>query len=151
MNKGMLGYLLIFGLLIAASLVFANTDQITPTIAQAQAEISMGPGTVQAVKKGASWIMTLLTGATFAGIAAAVFSEVRKVYKTWMRNSQTRRWQGGPNAQFKQSTPAQPKLRREDLMLLALSGRVPPGMMRTSPRLGKMRAHVEDDDIDLEF
>jgi hypothetical protein len=147
----MLGFILMFVLLIAASLVFANTDQITPTIAEAQAGMSIGAGPVQVIEKGASLMLKLLAGATFAGIAAAVFSEARKFYKTWMRNSRTKRWQAGPNAQFKQTTPAGPKLTHNDLMLLALSGRIPPGQLQTNSRIGKIRAQSNDDDIDLEF
>src|SRR3990172_2538094 len=152
MNKGLLFYFLVFVGLIGAGLYQANSDEIMPTIVRAQADIAMGEGPVQVIEKGASLILKLLAGAMFAGIAAAVFSEGRKIYKTWMRNGQLKRWQGGPNAQWKQPTQAQqPKLRREDLMLLALSGRVPTENLRNNSRLGVKRTPVEDDDdIELE-
>ena len=150
MDKNFIGFMLVFALVIAASLAFANTDQITPVVAEAQADAAIGAPTVQVVEQGASLILKLLVGATVAGIAAAVFAEVRKAYKTWQRNSLRKRWTTGPNAQWRQQQPM-PKLRREDLMLLALSGRLPADSLRTSPRRGSMRVQDEEQDIDLEM
>jgi hypothetical protein len=151
MDKGLFFYLMIFAALIGAGLYQANSDEITPAIVQAQAEMTIGVAPVQVIEKGASLLLKLLAGATFAGIAAAVFSEFKKFYKTWQRNATLKRWQGGPNAQWKGPEQSQPKLRREDLMLLALSGRMPVEGVRNNPRPGVKRLPVEDDDIDLEF
>lgn len=151
MEKGLFVYLLIFLVLIGASLTFANTDQITPTVAEAQAEMAVGPTTVQTVEKGVSWLLKLTVGAVAAGIAAAVFTEVRKAYKAWKRDSTARRWQPGPNAKWQQQ-PQQPKLRREDLLLLALSGKYPIEQLQTKTGRGSMRvASSEDDDFELEI
>lgn len=149
MNKGFIGYLVVFVLLIAAALVFSSFDQITPNVAQAQAEMAVGTPAVQAITKGASWLVKLLIGGTVAGVAAAVYAEARKAYKAWQRNSRVKRWQSGPNARW-QGQPQTPKLRREDLMLLALSGKLPADNLRVSPKLGQMRVSDEDND-ELEF
>ncbi len=149
MDKGILGFLLLFVLLIAGSQVFGSFDQITPAVAEAQADLSLGTGTVQVVKKGASLVFSLLIGAIVTGVAAAAFSEARKFYKTWKRNGLTRRWQAGPNAQWQQNTPKTPSLKREDLLLLALAGKSP--ATATNSKRGAMRVEEQDDDIDLEF
>ena len=149
-NISFIGFILIFFLLIMAALTFANTDQITPAVAQAEAEMTVGANTVQAVQKSASFILKLLMGTSAAGIAAAVFAEARKAYKAWKRNSQRRRWTPGPNAQWKQQQQL-PKLRREDLMLLALSGKLPTESLRSSPRRGSMRVSDDEQETDLEM
>lgn len=152
MDKGLLSFLLVFVALIGASLAFANTDQITPAVAQAQAEIAVGPSAVQALEQSVSWVAKFMLAGFFAGIAAAVFAEARKAYKAWKRNSQARRWQAGPNAQWKQPTEAGSRLTRNDLLLLALSGRYPADQLRTSLRPGvKRTASSDDNDIPMEF
>lgn len=152
MDKGFAGYMLAFVVLIFAAIIFSSVDQITPTIAQAQAEQAMGVNAYATVEKGASLLLKLLVGATVTGVAAAAFAEARKAYKTWQRSSQTKRWAGGPNAQWKgQKSPSVPKLTREDVMLLALSGRVPADSLRNSPRRGMKRAQDEEEDIELEM
>ncbi len=150
MNKGMVGYIVVFLLLIIGTTIWASYDSITPAVAQAQAEISVGAAPVQVMQKGASWILKLLAGATFTGIAAAAFSEVKKAYRAWQRNSEMKRWTSGPNAQWRQqqNTTSMPRLKREDLMLLALmQGRVPSQAMRPN----SIQRDQADDDIPLEF
>lgn len=156
MDKGFAAYLLVFVLLIVLAVGFSSMDGITPTVAQAQAEMAVGTSTVQAVETGASWLLKLTLGAAVTGVAAAAFAEARKAYKTWQRNSKRKRWQAGPNAQWKH-TPQVPKLTREDVMLLALSGRTPADGLRTSPRRGMIprdginRAREEEEDVELEM
>lgn len=150
MDKGLGVYLLVFVVLIAAALVFSSVDQITPTIAQANADLAVGANTVKAVEQGMSLLLKLSLGAVVTGIAAAAFTEARKAYKTWQRNSRAKRWVSGPNAQWKGQPQALPKLRREDLMLLALSGRMSPDALQTSPRRGMSRAQ-DDEEVELEM
>lgn len=151
MDKGFVGYLLIFILLIFVAMAFSSVDQITPTIAQAEVEMKAGTTTVQAVEHGVSLLLKLTLGAVVTGIAAAAFAEARKAYKTWQRNSRARRWASGPNAQWKQTGPSVPKLTREDVLLLALTGKMPADGLRPSLRRGMMRARDEDDDVELEM
>jgi len=149
--KGMFAYLMIFLVLITAITIWGNYDTITPAVAQAQADMSIGAGPVQVIEKGASWLLKLVAGATFAGIFAVVLSEGRKIYKAWMRSSHTRRWLPGPNAQYRQQSSQQmPKLSRTDLMLMALIGRSP--NQGSLPKMGSVRNQSDsDDEIDLEF
>jgi hypothetical protein len=69
-------------------------------------------------------IFKLALGGVCAGFGVAAFNELRKVYRLWKRNAQSGRWTPGPNANW-QRTPATPKLSKQDLLLLALSGRLP--------------------------
>jgi hypothetical protein len=103
-----------------------------------------------ALEKVASMLLKLVMGATVAGVAAAVFSEAKKAYRSWKQNVRRGRWQGGPNANWQKTpkAPSEPRLTRQDVMLL-LSGRQPvPTMGR--PGLGKMRAKPSDDDDELD-
>ncbi|MDL1909728.1 hypothetical protein FBQ81_03390 [Chloroflexi bacterium CFX6] len=150
MDKGFVSYVLVFTLLMAAAVAFSNVDGITPAIAHAEADLAVGTTTVQAVEQGASWLLKLTVGAVVTGIAAAAFTEFRRAYKTWQRNSKRKRWQAGPNAQWKQGEQL-PKLRREDLLLLALSGRMPAEDVRNSPRRGMIRARDEEKEAELEM
>lgn len=147
MDKGLIVYLLVFLLLIGAGLAFANTDQITPTVAEAQ----VGSGTMAVVSEGLSLLGKLLLGGAAAGVAGAVFTEARKAYKTWQRNSRAKRWISGPNARWQGQQTQTPKLRREDLMLLALAGRNPPEAGRNSQRRGPMRVSDDEKDVELEM
>jgi len=151
MDRGFAAYMLVFVLLIVAAVAFSSVDQITPTIAQAQAEMAIGTNTVQVVEQGMSLLLKLSLGAVVTGIAAAVFAEARKAYKTWQRNSMRKRWAGGPNAQWKGQPQALPKLRREDLMLLALSGRMPPDAVQPGSRRGMTRAQDAEEEVNLEM
>lgn len=152
MDKGFTGYLLVFVLLIVAAVAFSSVDQITPTIAQANADLAVGANTVQAVEQGMSLLLKLSLGAVVTGIAAAAFAETRKAYKTWQRNSMRKRWQAGPNAHWKgQNAPQLPKLTREDVLLMALSGRRLDAGQRYSPRRGVNRARDEEEDVELEM
>lgn len=151
MDKGFIVYLLAFVLLIGAAVAFSSLDQITPTIAQAEAEHALGATTYQAVEQGASLLVKLLIGGVVAGVAGAAFAEARKAYKTWQMNSRRKRWTSGPNAQWKGQSSSMPKLTREDVMLLALSGRTPADMLKNSPRRGVIRARDEGEEAELEM
>ncbi len=145
MDKGLLFFVLVFVALIAAGVYMGNADQITPTIAQAQAEMSLGAAPVQMIEQGASWIAKLFGGALFAGVAAAVFAEIRKAYKTWKRNGTMRRWQSGPNAQWAQQAPRTPTLSKADLFTMLLTDRLPQNN-RIKPQLGTNRGTSSDED-----
>lgn len=150
MDKGLLFFIIVFVALIGAGVYMGNADQITPTIAQAQAEMSIGVAPVQVLEKGASWLLKLFGGALFTGIVAASFTELRKVYKLWKRNWTMRRWQSGPNAQWQQSAPRTPSLTRADLFTMLLAGKVPENN-RINPRVSPNRVSDDDEAIDLEF
>ena len=145
-EKGLIVFVIVFFLLAAAGWSIANMNQITPIVAEAQAGAAIGGTTVIALEKGASLLLKLLVGAIVTGFAAAVFTEARKAYALWKRSARAGRWTGGPNANF-QKQPAEPKLRREDLMLLALGGKYP---VRTAsrPTVGRTRGEPSDDDLD---
>jgi len=149
MDKTILLFLMVFIMLIGAAMYQGNADQITPNVAQAQADLSIGAAPVQVLEKGATWLLKIIGGAAFAGTAAAIFTELRKNYKLWQRNSQMKRWQPGPNAQWQPQQPKVQSLTRMDQLLLALAGRLPEN--RSTPKVVTTRPTMPDDDIDLEF
>lgn len=148
--KGLFVFVAVFGLAIMFAVVIANVDEVTPIVAEAQAGSAIGTNTVLALEKGAAILLKLLVGATVAGVAAAVFAEARKAYGLWKRSARSGRWQGGPNARWQTTpkAPSEPRLTRQDLMLL-LSGRQPVSTM-ARPGLGKTRAKPSDDDDELD-
>lgn len=150
MNKEMVAFIVIFLMLIGAGIYQGNADQITPNVAQAQADLSIGAAPVQVLEKGATWLLKLIGGAAFAGTAAAIFTELRKNYKLWQRNSQMKRWQPGPNAQWQPQQPKVQSLTRMDQLLLALAGRLPEAN-RITPKVVTTQPASHDEDIDLEF
>jgi hypothetical protein len=85
-------------------------------------------------------------GAIGTGIGIALFGEARKSYRLWQRQSQAGRWQPGPNAQWRQ--PAAPKLSKQDMLLLALSGRLPQG---ERPAVTYQAPAQSDDDLFIEM
>jgi len=150
MDKGLIAFSLVFVLLIGASIYQGNADQITPNVAQAQADLSIGAAPVQVIEKGAAWILKLLVGATVTGVAAAAFTEFRKFYKTWQRSVQMKRWQSGPNANWQPQAPRTPSLSKADLFTLLLANKAPEGN-RINTQLETIRGTSSDEDINLEF
>jgi hypothetical protein len=144
-SKGLIAFVVVFFLLVFAGWTIANQNQITPIVAEAQAGAAIGGTTVIALEKGASLLLKLVLGAVVAGVATGAFSEFKSAYKAWKRTAQAGRWQGGPNANFQKQT-AEPKLRREDLMLLALGGKYP---VNGSPtRISAARSRKETTDAE---
>ena len=155
MNKGMVGYSLVFVLLIVASLVYAGTDQITPNVAHSQGELTVGVTAFTTVEKVGMIIFKLVIGTVVSSALTVAVVEGWKRYKQWSRNENARRWNPGPNARWQQGTSTRtPSLKREDLMLLALmNGRMPANSAMQS-RLSANRTTVQpqnDQPIELEF
>lgn len=151
-NNGLFIFLLVFLLIAVAGIGLANRNQIMPAVAQAEASASIGTETFLAVEKGAALFLKLLAGATITGVAAAVWSETRKAYKAWKRSAQTGRWQSGPNARWQTTTPkapSEPRLTRQDLMLLALSGKYPATGGMPKLNLRKTRSEASDEELDV--
>lgn len=147
--RGFMVFIVVFLLIAGAGIGLANQNEIMPAVAQAEASASIGTETFLAMEKGAALLLKLLVGATAAGVAAAVFSETKKAYNAWKKSAQTGRWQGGPNARWQTTTPkapSEPRLTRQDLMLLALAGKYPAMGGATKLNLRKMRSEASDDE-----
>jgi hypothetical protein len=142
---GLAGFIFIFGLIVIAAVGLGNSDQIAPAVARAQIGMAVGEPAAEAFTGGAALVVRLLIGGVAAGVASAVFVEARKGYRLWKRQAQSGRgWKSGPNAQW-QKQPSQPQLSRQDLMLLALSGKYPIEKLNR-----KVNVQTEDD-TELEF
>jgi hypothetical protein len=151
MDKGLIAFSLVFVLLIGAGIYQGSADQITPNVAQAQADLSIGAAPVQVIEKVGTWVLKLIGGAAFTGILAFVYTESRKAYKNWTRSVTMKRWQPGPNANWQQQAPRTPTLSKADLFTLLLAGKLPEGN-RINPQLGAMRnTSSTEDDINVEF
>lgn len=154
MSKGMIGYVVVFVLLIAASLITANTEEITPTMAQAQGDLSVGVGTFTTIEKIGALLFKMALGTIITSVLTVAAVQGWKHYKQWERGERARRWNPGPNARWQQgnAAPRTSNLRREDLMLLALmNGRMPSNNV-IQPRLKANREPVQDEQpIELDF
>lgn len=123
-NNGLLLFTTLFVLLIAAANLLGNYDPIVTSVPKAQAAMVIGAQATDWVETGLRWIAGLALGAVCTGFGAAAFGEARKAYRLWKRSAQAGRWQSGPNANW-QRQPQSPKLTKQDMLLLALSGRLP--------------------------
>ena len=141
--KSMAPFLIVFFVLILAAWGYASYDPITPAVVQARAETAAGPVMVDVFDQGLSLLFKFIGAAGLAGVLAFVWGEIRKRRDLWWQENTTRRWRGGPNAQFRQQ-PALPKLKREDLMLLALSG-------KRLPQVREERVRDDDTQVDIDF
>lgn len=146
--RGFMVFIFVFLLIVLAAIGLANQNEIMPAVAKAEASASIGAETFLAVEKGAALVMKLLVGAIVAGVAAAVFAEARKAYALWKRSARSGRWQAGPNANWQKTpkAPSEPRLTRQDLMLLALAGRGQSAETMGRIGLGKKRVEQSDDD-----
>jgi len=143
-NGGLVMFIGFFILLIAGASVLGSYDQITPQMAHGQAALTVGTGLTAGISTALNWAFKLALGGVCTGIGIAAFNEVRKGYKLWKRQAQAGRWQGGPNANYQKQAQG-PKLRREDLLLLALAG----GQRQEMSGRVTSRQPIQDDDDDL--
>ena len=147
MDKGLIGFLLVFVLLIIAGVTLANSDPITPAVVEARAEVYAGPVTMSVIDQGMVFVLKWIGGATLAGLFGAAFVEGRKLYRMWMRDQRFRRvrfpQEQGPQAPMQRL----PKLTREDLMLMLMSGRMPQRAYQPNIPPGK----EGQDEIELDF
>ncbi len=144
------GTLIIFVLLILAVVGFAfvlgNSDPITPAVAQGQMQMTLGQDVTSWINSAMGWIIKLALGSAFAGFGVALFNELRKAYGLWKRSAQMGRWQPGPNANWQRSLST-PRLSKQDMLLLALSGRLPQGE-RPSVQVSQ-EDHHEENELDI--
>ncbi len=144
------GILIVFVLLILAVVGFAfvlgNSDPITPAVTQGQTQMALGYDVASWLNSALGWIIKLAFGSVFAGFGVALFNELRKVYGLWKRNAQAGRRQPGPNANWQRSSPT-PRLSKQDMLLLALSGRLPQGE-RPSVQIPQENHH-EENELDI--
>jgi uncharacterized membrane protein YdcZ (DUF606 family) len=151
-NNGLFVFLLVFLLIVLAGIGLANQNQIMPAVAQAEASASIGTETFLVMEKGVALLLKFLVGAIVAGVAAAAFGETKKAYNAWKKSAQTGRWQGGPNARWQTTAPkapSEPRLTRQDLMLLALSGKYPAASGTPKLNLRKTRSEASDEELDV--
>jgi len=142
--KSLMPFLVVFAVLILAAWSYASYDPITSAVVEARVEISAGPVIVDVLDQALAWILKFLGVAAIAGFFGFVWNELRKRNAMWWQENTSRRWRGGPNAQFQQQRSALPKLKLEELMLLALSG-------KRLPQVGVQEERNPQDEIKLDF
>ena len=140
-------FVALFGILLAGAFVMGNYDPITLATSYSQAQLQLGNDLSAGIGTAASWIFKLILGATCTGFGIAAYSEISKTYKLWKRQANAGRWQGGPGANF-QKAPSSPRMNKQDLMLLALSGRLP---QNERPAITYQQPQAEDDDLRIEM
>jgi hypothetical protein len=133
--------------MIIVSFVFGNYDPITTAVPQAQTAMTIGTTATNWLETGMTWLVNLAIGSVCAGFGLAAFHEAHKAYKLWKRNAQAGRWQAGPNANYSRQTQS-PKLSKQDMLLLALSGRLP---QNERPMTSYQLPTQDDDDLRIEM
>jgi len=146
--NGLVGYGLVFLLIITLAIGISSYDGVAVTVTEARAGTAMGMQTVFALETLLNWGIRAVVGGIFSGIAIMVYREAKKSYGTWKRSGRRRRWKLGPNANFQQANSI-PKLSKNDLMLLALARGNAPNESRRPGTLSQ--ADFPNDDIDVEF
>jgi hypothetical protein len=137
----------LFLALIAAVNLLGSYDPITPAVPQAQTAMMIGGQATSWLGASLKWIFGLTLGAIGTGIGWAMFGEARKACRLWQRQAQAGRWNGGPNANW-QRQPSTPRLSKQDMLLLALSGRLPQG---ERPAVTYQAPAQADDDLFIEM
>lgn len=146
-SAGLFIFIILFLAVIIASVALGSYDPIAPTVAHGQAELAIGADWTTGISAVSSWIFKLALGGIFTGIGVAAFGEGRKAYKLWKRNAQAGRWQSGPNANFQRAPSTGPKLTRQDMLLLALSGRLPND--GKGPTFSAVNSQQDDDELGI--
>jgi hypothetical protein len=145
---GLVLFAVMFAVVIGASVAFGSYDSITPAVTRSEMKLTIGDSWTSGISAAGSWIFKLALGSVCAGFGVAVFNEVRRAYKLWKRSAQAGRWQAGPNANFQRSQTGT-KFNKHDMLLLALSGRLPEASGKT-PIYSTVNAH-EEDQLDIEM
>lgn len=143
--KGFIGFAVGIILVVFAGIYLSSRDPIGEEVARASADMTVGNAVVNDLQQGFNVVMKWMFGATFAGIGAALFVEVRKNYRRWFLSQQTRRWQSGPNARWQQQQPAQraPSLSRNDMLMMTLMS-AQNKLQSFSTRFGPKRSARQD-------
>ena len=156
-DGGLVIFAVLFLVVIAVSMALGSYNPMTPAIARGQAQLTLGDGWTTGISTAFNWIFKLAVGGIFTGFGVAAFNEARKAYKLWKRTAQAGRWQAGPNANF-QRQPAATKFNKQDMLLLALSGRLPGldtnGNVSTSSTTrsySTTSAARDEDELDIEM
>lgn len=150
LDSGLVFFTVLFLVVIAVSVALGSYDPMTPAIARGQAQLTLGDGWTTGISTAFNWIFKLAVGGIFTGFGVAAFNEARKAYSLWKRMAQAGRWQGGTNANWQRSQPQGQKFTKQDMLLLALSGRLPQNE-RPSTALRLAQDERGDDELDIEM
>lgn len=143
-------FMIVFAALAVSSVVVGQSDAIGSELPRAQVAMAIGGAATGWLSTAMNWLVGLVIGGICTGVGVAAFGEISKAYKLWKRQAQAGRWQSGPNAGW-QKQPAAPKLNRQDLLLLALSGRLPQGSSRVVSNSASDYTQSNDDDLGIEM
>lgn len=149
-DGGLVIFTVLIVVVIAVSVTLGSYDPMTPAIARGQAQLAIGDGWTTGISTAFGWIFKLAVGGIFTGFGIAAFREARKAYGLWKRTAQAGRWQGGPNANWQRSQPQGQKFTKQDMLLLALSGRLPQSE-RTPSSMRFAQDERGDDELDIEM
>jgi hypothetical protein len=148
-ETGLIVFSVLIVIVVIAATMLGNYDPITSATARGEMQLALGHNLTAGMDAALGWLVKIAVGCIFTGIGIAAFNEFKKAYGLWKRNAQAGRWQPGPNANF-QRQPTGAKLSRQDLLLLALSGRLPGGLDARG-RVPNISAAQEQDDDELDI
>ena len=152
MNNSPYPLFLILIVVIAAALFLGNSDPISAATGYAEASALLAdvPAAGWIADKFLSTLFSIVLSGIVLGIAGLGITQGRK----WLRNRQFQKpaWKSGPNANWQQNAPKQPKpMSTEQMMQMALLQRLMP-TQTTTPQMPMLIAQQQaDDDLDLRF
>ena len=117
--------ILILLIIVAASLFLGNSDPIPVATGQAEANalLSEIPAGGWIANKFMGTLFSIILSGVVLGIAGVFIAQGRK----WLRDRQyTQIWRPGPNAQWSEKAPRQPKMDANQMLQLAMLEKLTP-------------------------
>lgn len=152
MNNSPYPIFLILIVIIAAALFLGNSDPISAATGHAEASALLAdvPAAGWIADKLLSTLFSIVLSGVVLGIAGLSISQGRKYLRD--RQFQKPAWKSGPNANWQQNTPRQPKaMTPEQMMQMVLMQRLLP-TQTTAPQMPMVITQPQTDEVpDLRF
>ena len=144
--------LFFLAIIIFAALFLGNSDPISAATGQAEANALLAdiPAGGWIADKALNSLFSIVLSGIVLSIAGFTLSLVRK----WWRDRQYQKpaWKSGPNANWQQNSPKQPKLiSTEQMMQMALLQRLAPLTKASKPQMPMVIGQQTDDELNLRF
>lgn len=145
--------ILILLIIVAASLFLGNSDPIPVATGQAEANalLSEIPAGGWIANKFMGTLFSIILSGVVLGIAGVFIAQGRK----WLRDRQyTQKWKGGPNAQWNEKAPKQPKMDANQMLQLAMLEKLTPLSSKTpttTPPYILSQQPQPEESLDLRF
>ena len=144
--------ILILLVIVAASLFLGNSDPIPVATGQAEANalLSEIPAGGWIANKFMGTLFSIVLSGVVLGIAGVFVAQGRK----WLRDRQyAPKWKRGPNAQWQEKSPRQPKMDPNQMLQLAMLEKLTPSSPKTpaTPPYTLSQQSQPEESLDLRF